>query len=106
MIKPRLKSVLARPESKSWVRVVDASMVLFATAGIANIYFVLPIEFDIRLLDYASIGGLVCTPVVALTLYRVNDISRSERIAILGIVLTAVIALLVAALEASKNGGA
>ncbi len=78
-------------------------MVLIGTLAIAVVFFVLPLKIEARLLQYSFIESLVCTPVIAYMMYRATNISRPERIAIPGLVLVAVIALMIAAIESSNN---
>ena len=104
-MKRSLHQALTGPEDKAWVRAVDALITLAVAVGIAVSYFMLRSGFDVTLLHYAFIGACVSLPLVALTLYRVSEISRPERIAILVLVLTAATALLVAVVEAGRSGG-
>jgi len=90
------------PERKAWIRKIDALMVLMTPFGIAGALFVLPIEIEIPLLRGAFYGALVCTPIVAYTLYRETNLSRLERIAILGLVLCLMLALTVAGIESKQ----
>jgi len=92
-------------ESKSWVRITDAVITLLGATAIGIVYFVLPLEFDVQLLHYSFWLGLCCTPVVAHMLYQPTNLNRLQRIAVLGLVLTAVLALMIAAVESSKNIG-
>lgn len=89
------------PERKAWIRTLDAIVVLMAPACIAGAIFVFQIE--IPLLKAAFFGGLVCTPIVAWTLYRESDLSRLERIALPLLVLCLSLALMVAAIESKQT---
>jgi flagellar biosynthesis protein FliQ len=89
------------PERKTWIRTLDAIVVLMAPACIAGAIFVFQIE--IPLLKAAFFGGLVCTPIVAWTLYRESNLSRLERIALLLLVLCLSLALMVAAIESKQT---
>lgn len=89
------------PERKTWIRTLDAIVVLMAPACIAGAIFVFQIE--IPLLKAAFFGGLVCTPIVAWTLYRESDLSRLERIALPLLVLCLSLALMFAAIESKQT---
>ncbi len=88
------------PERKTWIRTLDAIVVLMAPLGIAGALFVYRIEIEAPLLKSAFYGGLICTPIVAYSLYRESDLSRLERVALLGLVLS--LALMVAAIESKQ----
>lgn len=92
-------------ERKAWIRTLDAIVVLMAPACIAGAIFVFQIEIEIEipLLKAAFFGGLVCTPIVAWTLYRESDLSRLERIALPLRVLCLSLALMVAAIESKQT---
>ncbi|MCP4391411.1 MAG: hypothetical protein GY802_24170 [Gammaproteobacteria bacterium] len=90
------------PERKAWIRTLDAIVVLMAPLGIAGALFVYRIEIEALLLKGAFYGGLICTPIVAYSLYRESDMSRLERIALLGLVLCLSLALMVAAIESMQ----
>lgn len=92
-------------ERKAWIRTLDAIVVLMAPACIAGAIFVFQIEIEIEipLLKAAFFGGLVCTPIVAWTLYRESDLSRLERIALPLLVLCLSLALMVAAIESKQT---
>ncbi len=102
MDKDRIKQQL-EPEQKAWIRWIDAFVVLIGTLAMVVVFFVLPLKIEARLLQYSFIGGLVCTPVIAYMMYRATNISWLERISILGLILVAVIALMIAAIESSNN---
>ncbi|MDH3761706.1 MAG: hypothetical protein OEU50_12045 [Gammaproteobacteria bacterium] len=91
------------PERKAWIRTLDGIAVLMAPVGIAGAVFVFQIEIEIALLKGAFYGGLVCTPIVAWTLYRETNLSRLERIALLVLVLCLSLALMVAAIESTQT---
>jgi uncharacterized membrane protein (DUF4010 family) len=91
------------PERKTWIRTLDAIVVLMAPACIAGAIFVFQIEIEIPLLNAAFFGGLVCTPIVAWTLYRESDLSRLERIALPLLVLCLSLALMFAAIESKQT---
>lgn len=105
-MKRSLQQALTGPETRTWVRAADALITLGAGVGIAICYFLLRASFDATLLHSAFIGAFLSLPLVALTLYRASEISRPERIAILVLVFAVTSALLVAVVEASRDGGA
>ena len=76
-------------------------MVLAVPSGLAGALFWYRINPEIPLLEAAFYGALVCTPAVAYLLYRESDLTRLERIAILGLVLCLGLALMIAAVEAA-----
>ena len=82
------------PERKTWVRIVDALLILGCAFAVALLYFGYAPDFEARLLHYLFYASPPCLVVIAAMLYRRTDISRLERIAILLLVLTLILALL------------
>ena len=102
----RIRQTLATrfgPESKTWIRVVDALMVLSLPLALAVAWFLFRVRPEPPLLQAAFAGTVVSAPVVAYCLYRESDLTRIERIAILALVLCLGFALLVATLEAGQK---
>ena len=71
--------------------------------ALAGGLFLYPVKLEIPLLRATFYIALVCVPFVAYLLYRESDLTRLERIAILGLVLCLGLALMIAAVEAART---
>ncbi len=91
------------PETRRWIRCVDAVMVLLVSLGIAGVLFLYRIEIELRLLKTVFYGSLICTPIISFMLYRESNLNRLERIAIIGLVLCLGLALLIASIESART---
>lgn len=103
MSKEKLKALFLKPEDKTWVRVADTTAVLLGTFGVGVLFFVLPLNIESTLLKMSFWCAILSMPVLAHALYRNTNLSRMERLALLALVLSSVIALMVASFEVSKN---
>ena len=98
-----LKRLLLAPEEKSWARIIDSVAVLLGLLAAGVLYFMFSSKIESNLLKYSFWGVIISTPFIAYTMFKLSNITKIERIAILILVLSAAFALLVASVESTKN---
>lgn len=99
MDKEKLKHLFFDTEERTWVRTIDALVVLFGAFAVGILFFVLPLKVDNRLLEFGFWGAILSMPVLAYVLYRDTNLSRLERIAILVLMLSLIFALMIVAFQ-------
>jgi len=102
MKREEFKALFLGPEEKVWVRAFDAAAVLLGFVGVVIILYNIPSTIENTLIKFSLWTAVLSMPVLTYTMYRKSDLSRSERLAILSVVLSSAVALLVASLELVK----
>ncbi len=87
------------PEHKAWVRTIEALLILLLPYSLAAAVFLSPATIELSLLRSAFYGALICSPILAWTMYRETSLSQLERLAILVLALSLCLALMVAIIE-------
>lgn len=95
--------LLLEPETKTWARVLDATLVLLATIFAAALFFFLPLEIDHLLLRTSFWGAILSTPVLAYALFRNATLLKIERLAFVVLVYSLTLALMMASFESSRS---
>lgn len=86
------------PENRPWVRGIDTFMVLMLMFSMVTMLFVLPTP-EKPLVVYLLLFALICSAVLALTLYRQTDLHRLERLAVLCLILCVSLTLMISMIE-------
>lgn len=94
-----LKEQFLTPQRKIWVRVVESFFALLPAWTSIILHFSLKAPVDIYLLKLAYWSSILACPFIAFLMYRNSDLTKIERLAILGIMISASFAIMVASIE-------
>lgn len=97
-----LKEKFLRPQRKAWVRVVESFFALLPAWTSIILLIELKAPTDIYLLKLAYWSSMLSCPFIAFLMFRNSDLTKIERLAILGIMMSASLAILLASIE-TKN---